>query len=186
MTSKISTQWYSLHVLSGQEQKVKESIEKRRILEEVSDIVHASVIPTEQVEEIKKGKRTTTSRKLFPGYVFVNMELYDDDQKLNERAWYFIQNTPGVIGFADGNKPIPMPPSEVEGMLSQMKDREDKILPKVIFERGETLNINDGPFKGLTGVVDEVDVDRGKLKVSVSIFGRSTPVELEFWQVEKA
>lgn len=179
-------QWYSLHVLSGQEQKVKDSIEKRRVLEEVTDVVHAAVIPTEQVEEIKKGKRTTTSRKLFPGYVFVNVDLYDDSQKLVEKSWYFLQNTPGVIGFADGDKPIPMPPSEVEGMLSQMKDREDKVLPKIVYESGETLNINDGPFKGLTGVVDEIDLDRGKLKVSVSIFGRSTPVELEFWQVEKA
>jgi transcriptional antiterminator NusG len=103
-TENKCTQWYSLHVLSGQEQKVKESIEKRRVLEEVTDVIHAAVIPTEQVEEIKKGKRTTTSRKLFPGYVFVNVDLYDDQHKLVEKSWYFLQNTPGVIGFASRSR----------------------------------------------------------------------------------
>ena len=180
------SQWYVLHCLPGQEQKVMDSIEKRKVREEVADLIHQVLIPTERVEEVKRGKRATTTRKFYPGYILINMDLLDEKGQLIDRAWYFIRDTPGVIGFVGGDRPIPLRKEEVESIMSQIQDREDKIVPKVNFECGETLNVNDGPFKGMTGVVEEVDQEKGKLKVSVSIFGRSTPVELEFWQVEKA
>ncbi|MBI4027720.1 MAG: transcription termination/antitermination factor NusG [Verrucomicrobia bacterium] len=186
MASNSSSQWYVLHCLPGQEQKVLESIEKRKVREEVTDLIHQVLIPTERVEEVKRGKRATTTRKFFPGYLIVNMDLLDEKNQLNDRSWYFIRDTPGIIGFVGGERPIPLRKEEVESIMNQIHDREDKVVPKVNFEMGESLNVNDGPFKGMTGVVEEVDQVRGKLKVSVSIFGRSTPVELEFWQVEKA
>lgn len=181
-----SSQWYVLHCLPGQEQKVVDSIEKRKIREEVSDLIHRVLIPTERVEEVKRGKRATTTRKFYPGYILINMDLLDDKSQLIDRSWYFIRETPGVLKFVGGDRPIPLRKDEVESILSQIHDREDKVVPKVNFEQGESLNVNDGPFKGMTGVVEDVDQEKGKLKVSVSIFGRSTPVELEFWQVEKA
>lgn len=163
-----------------------DSIEKRKVREEVTDLIHQVLIPTERVEEVKRGKRATTTRKFFPGYILINMDLLDEKNQLIDRSWYFIRDTPGIIGFVGGERPIPLRKEEIDSILSQMQDREDKVVPKVNFDRGETLNVNDGPFKGMTGVVEEVDQEKGKLKVSVSIFGRSTPVELEFWQVEKA
>ncbi|MDD2708592.1 MAG: transcription termination/antitermination protein NusG [Verrucomicrobiae bacterium] len=185
MSDKQTTQWYVLHCLPGQEQKVMDSIEKRKSREEVTDLIHRVLIPTERVEEVKRGKRATTTRKFYPGYLIVNMDLLDENNQLIDRSWYFIRDTPGVIGFVGGEKPIPLRKEEVDSILAQIQDREDRVVPKINFGSGETLNINDGPFKGMQGVVEEVDQERGKLKVSVSIFGRSTPVELEFWQVEK-
>ena len=186
MTTTISSQWYVLHCLPGQEQKVLDSIEKRKVREEVADVIHQVLIPTERVEEVKHGKRATTTRKFYPGYILINMDLMDEKSQLIERSWYFIRETPGVISFVGGERPIPLRKEEVDSILAQIHEREDKVVPKMHFDLGETLNINDGPFKGMTGVVEEVDQEKGKLKVSVSIFGRSTPVELEFWQVEKA
>ncbi len=185
MAETRSSQWYVLHCLPGQEQKVLDSIEKRKAREEVTDLIHQVLIPTERVEEVKRGKRATTTRKFYPGYIIINMDLLDDQNQLISRSWYFIRETPGVIGFVGGEKPIPLRPDEVEGILAQIHDREDKVVPKVNFEIGEILNVNDGPFKGMQGAVEEVEQEKGKLKVAVSIFGRSTPVELEFWQVEK-
>lgn len=179
-------QWFVLHTLSGQEQKVKSSIEKRMQQEEVSDLIRQVLIPTEKVAEVKRGKRTTSVRKFFPGYILVNMKLLDENNQLIERAWYFIRNTPGVIGFVGGERPVPLKPHEVETILAQIEERQEKVVPKVMFEPGETVKVNDGPFQNLTGVIEEVDPARGKLKISVSIFGRSTPVELEYWQVERA
>ncbi len=179
-------QWYVVHVLSGQENKVQENIRRRIKTEEMGDIVFEVLVPTERVSEIKRGKKTETTRKLLPGYLIVNMHLFDDDQKLVERAWYFIKETTGVIGFAGTkDKPTPMRPNEVENILAQMRDREDKVKPKLSFEVGETVKVADGPFQNQNGVVEEIDPDRGKLRVSVTIFGRATPVELEYWQVER-
>lgn len=186
MPPSATSQWYVLHCLPGHEQKVLESIEKRKVREEVTDLIHQVLIPTERVEEVKRGKRATTTRKFFPGYILINMDLMDEKSQLNDRSWYFIRETPGILKFVGGDRPIPLKKEEVDSILAQIHDREDKVVPKVSFDRGETLNVNDGPFKGMTGIVEEVDHERGKLKVSVSIFGRSTPVELEFWQVEKA
>lgn len=180
-------QWYVVHVLSGQEQKVQENIFRRVKTEEMSDVIFDVLIPTERVQEIKRGKKTETTRKFFPGYLIINMHLLTDDNQLVERTWYFIRETTGVIGFA-GNKdsPIPMRKKEVDSMLAQMKEREDTVKPKISFEVGDKVKVADGPFQNQNGVVEEIDPERGKLRVSVSIFGRDTPVELEYWQVERA
>ena len=180
-------QWYVVHVLSGQEQKVHDNLVKRIKTEEMSELVFEVLVPTERVSEIKRGKKTETTRKFFPGYLIVNMHLLDENNQLMDRTWYFVRETPGVIGFAGTkDRPIPMRDSEVQSMLSQVREREDKVKPKVSFEVGETVKVADGPFQNQSGVVEEIDPDRGKLLVSVSIFGRSTPVELEYWQVERS
>ena len=179
-------QWYVVHVLSGQENKVRENIEKRVKTEEMSDVVFEVLVPTERVSEIKRGKKSETTRKFCPGYLIVNMHLLDEENQLIGRTWYFIRETPGVIGFAGTkDRPIPMRQSEVDNMLAQMREREEKVKPKVSFEVGETVKVADGPFQNQSGVVEEIDPERGKLRVSVTIFGRATPVELEYWQVER-
>lgn len=178
-------QWFVLHTLSGQENKVKESIARRMKMEEVEDLMGEVLIPTEQVSEVKHGKRTTTTRKFYPGYVLINMALYDEAKTLVDRTWYFIQDIPGIIGFADGDHPVPLRDEEVNSILNQIEEKKEKVKPKIEFEAGETVKINDGPFQNFNGVIDEIDPERGRLKVSVSIFGRSAPVELEYWQVER-
>jgi len=179
-------EWFVIHTLTGQEMKVRESIMKRLKQEEVSDYVDEVVIPTEKVSEVKKGVRSTTTRKFFPGYVLVHMALYGEDKKLEEKSWNFIRETPGIIGFIGGEKPVSLRPEEVEMILNQAEEKKEKVKPKVVFEPGETVKITDGPFLNFSGVVEEVDPERGKLKVSVAIFGRSAPVELEYWQVERS
>lgn len=179
-------EWFVLQTLSGQENKAKENMERRLKLEEVEDLVQEILIPTEKVSEVKQGKKTTTTRKFFPGYLLMNMELYDDERKLVEKCWYFAQATPGIIGFVGGDRPVPLRQSEVDTILNQIEEKKEKVKPKISFEPGETVKITDGPFVSFSGVIEEVDPERGKLKVSVSIFGRSAPVELEYWQVERA
>ena len=178
-------QWFTVHVLSGQEENVKRYMMSLIKSQELSDDVHEVVIPTERVSEVKRGKKTEVERKLYPGYIFVQMNLLDEEKKLNEPCWYFVKETPGVIGFADGDHPIPMRDKEVEGMLSQMREKEEKVVPKVLFELNDTVRVGDGPFEGQEGQIEEIDEERGRVRVAVSIFGRSTPVELEYWQVEK-
>lgn len=179
-------QWFVLHTLSGQEGKVRESIERRAKLEELTDLIGEVLIPTEKVSEVKRGKKTTTTRKFYPGYALINICLYDDNKQLHDKTWYFMQETPGIIGFIGGGRPVPLRPEEVASIIQQIEEKKEKVKPKVSFVAGETVKINDGPFLNFNGVIDEVDPERGKLKVSVSIFGRSAPVELEYWQVEKA
>jgi transcriptional antiterminator NusG len=178
-------EWFVLHTLTGQEHRVRESIMIRRKQEEMEEYLDDVLVPTEKVSEVKKGVRSTSTRKFFPGYVLVNMVLYDDARSLWDKGWYFIRETPGIIGFLGGEKPVPLPESEVNVILNQVEEKKEKIKPKVVFEPGETVKINDGPFLNFSGVVEEVDPQRGKLKVSVAIFGRSAPVELEYWQVER-
>ncbi len=178
-------QWYALHVLSGQEKKVKESLERRAKTEEMGDLIREVVIPTERVSEVKRGKKIESERKLHPGYVYVNMYLRDEEKKLVERTWYFVRETTGVIGFADGDKPQPIRADEVETMLGQMREREEKVLPKVAFSVGDKVKVGDGPFQNQEGLIEAVDMERGKLKVSVNMFGRSTSLEVEYWQVDK-
>ena len=179
-------QWFVLHTLAGQEHKVKDNLEKRVKIEEMQDLVFDVLIPTEKVSEVKRGKKTTTTRKFFPGYVLIHMKLLDDEKRLIERAWYFIRDTQGVIGFVGGERPVPLKEHEVESILAQIEEKKEKVKPKIQFEVGETVKVNDGPFQNFTGVIEEMDPDRGKLKIAVAIFGRSTPVELEYWQVERA
>ena len=180
-------QWFVVHVLSGQEQKIHDNIVKRIKTEEIGDLVYRVLIPTERVQEIKRGKKTESTRKFFPGYIIINMHLLDENDKLIDKTWYFIKETNGVIGFAGAkDHPIPMRLKEVNGMIAQMKEREENVTQKIIFEVGDKVKVSDGPFQNQQGVVEEVDPERGKLRVSVTIFGRETPVELEYWQVEKA
>lgn len=179
-------EWFVIHTLTGQEMKVRESIMKRLKQEEMADYIDDVIIPTEKVSEVKKGVRSTTTRKFFPGYVLVHMALYGADRMLAEKSWTFIRETPGIIGFIGGEKPVSLRPDEVEMILHQAEEKKEKVKPKVVFEPGETVKITDGPFLNFSGVVEEVDPERGKLKVSVAIFGRSAPVELEYWQVERA
>jgi transcription termination/antitermination protein NusG len=181
-------QWYVVHVLSGQESKVRDNMEKRITTEEMSDVVFEVLVPTERVAEVKKGKRSESKRKFYPGYIIANMHLLEENGKLVDRTWYFIKETPGVINFA-GTKnslPIPMREKEVQQMLAQIREREDSVKPKIEFEVGDTVKVADGPFESQSGTVEEIDPERGKLRFAVSIFGRSTPVELEYWQVERA
>ncbi len=179
-------QWFVLHTLSGQENRVKESIERRTRIEEMQDLVGEVLIPTEKVTETRSNRRTTVVRKFFPGYVLVNIALYDPERNIVDRSWYFAQETPGIIGFVGGDRPVPLRPEEVEIILRQVEEKKDKVRPKVAFEPGETVTITDGPFQNFQGTVEEMDAEHGKLKVSVSIFGRTAPVELEYSQVERA
>ena len=180
-------QWYVVHVLSGQEGRVRERILRQREAEEMGDYIFEVLVPTEMVSEIRRGKKTSTKRKFFPGYIIVNMNLLTPDNQLVEKTWYFIKEMEGVIGFAGTkDRPIPMRQSEVEGMLSQIKEREESVRPAITFEVGDTVKVADGPFQSQNGIVEEIDPERGKLRVAVTIFGRSTPVELEYWQVERA
>jgi transcriptional antiterminator NusG len=139
----------------------------------------------EKVAEVRSGKKTVSTRKLYPGYVFVDMSLLDDNNRVIEKPWYFIRDTPGIIGFVGGDRPAPTSPDEIATIKAQISESEDTERPKVHFDVGETIKINDGPFLNFSGVIEEIEPERGKLKVTVNIFGRNTPVELEYWQVEK-
>lgn len=178
-------QWFALHTLSGQENKVKTYIEKFRKAEELEDHIFEVLLPTEVVSEVKAGKKSTKTRKLYPGYVFINMKLYDEAGKLINRPWYFVKETTGVIGFVGGESPAPLRQAEIDEIRARIEAASGKEVPKVSYEVGEEVKITDGAFANLTGRIDEIDPDRGKLKISVSIFGRFTPVELEYWQVQR-
>ena len=178
-------QWFIIQTLSGQENKVKDSIEKRVKTDEMQDFVKEVLVPMEKVVEVRNQKKTVSSRKLWPGYVFVDMVLLDENGKIIEKPWYFIKETQGVIGFVGGEPPVPTPTEEVEQIKNQISQSEETEKPKVNFEVGETIKINNGPFLNFSGVIEEIDPERGKLKVTVNIFGRNTPVELEYWQVDE-
>jgi len=186
MGAAMTKQWFVLHTLTGQEQKVKRSIEARAKIDEMSDFIGEVVIPTEKVSDVKNGVKKTVTRKFFPGYVFISLALYDESKTMLEPTWRFLKETPGVIGFIRGKHPMPLSATEVDAIVNQVAEKKEKVKPKVQFEPGETVKIIDGPFMSFNGTVDEVDPDRGKLKVSVAIFGRTAPVELEYWQVERA
>lgn len=180
-------QWYVMHVLSGQEGRVKERITRKIETEELGSSIFQVLVPTELVSEVRNGKKTETKKKFFPGYVLVNMDLLHPDGSLNKDLWYFMLQTDGVIGFVGTReKPVPMKEKEVEAMLFQIQERSDNSRPKIQFEVGDTVRVAEGPFQNQEGIIEEIDPERGKLRVSVSIFGRSTPVDLEYWQVEKA
>ena len=180
----MANQWFIIQTLSGQEHKVKESIEKRVKTDEMQDFVREVLVPMEKVVEVRNQKKTVSNRKLWPGYVFVDMVLLDEERRVIEKPWYFIRETQGVIGFLS-DPPQPTPSDEVEAIKAQISASEETEKPKVNFDVGETIKINNGPFLNFSGVIEEIDPERGKLKVTVNIFGRNTPVELEYWQVEK-
>ena len=182
----MQSQWFAIHTLSGQELKVRDNIEKRLKTEEMQEFIKEVLVPMEKVVEVRNQKKTVTNRKLHPGYVYIDMVLLDENRRLLDRPWYFIRETPGIIGFVGGERPVPVGRDEIEVIKAQVTESEDTEKPKVNFEVGETIKINDGPFLNFSGVIEEIDPARGKLKVTVNIFGRNTPVELEYWQVEKA
>lgn len=185
-STSTGTQWFALHTLSGQENKVKKYIEKFRKAEELDDFIVDVLLPTEVVSEVKGGKKSTKVRKLYPGYVFIHMKLFDENKQVIIKPFYFVKDAAGVIGFVGGDRPAPLRQTEIDEIKARIEAASGKEIPKVTFEVGEEVKITDGAFANLTGRVDEVDPARGKLKISVSIFGRFTPVELEYWQVQRA
>ena len=181
----MASEWYTIQTLSGQEQKAEKSLHKRIAEEEMSEYINEVLVPMEKVVEVRGGKKTVTQRKLYPGYIFIDMQLYDEEQRLLAPPWDFIRNTQGIIGFLGGERPISTPAADIDDIKEQVADSEETEKPKVNFETGEEVKINDGPFQNYNGAVEEIDAESGKLKVTIDIFGRSTPVELEYWQVEK-
>ncbi len=178
-------QWFVVQALSGHEMKVKGSIDKRIELEDLSELIFEVLIPIERVTEVKLGKKTTANRKFFPGYILINSKLYNADHTVNDKVWAFINETPSVIGFVGGEKPVPLNEEEVNDILEQLNRGEARVKPRIEFDIGETVKIKDGAFENFEGKIENIDPGRGKLKLSVSIFGRYTPVEVEYWQVER-
>jgi transcriptional antiterminator NusG len=175
----MAMQWYIIHTYSGFEKKVKESLESRVAAFGLQDKIGQVLIPTEDVVEVRGGKKVVSPRMFYPGYVLVEMEMDD-------YTWHVVRSTPRVTGFVGtGQTPTPLSDEEVQNILYRAATPSDRPKPKLVFERNEQVKIVDGPFANFTGVVEEVNSDRSTLKVSVTIFGRATPVELDFGQVEK-
>jgi transcriptional antiterminator NusG len=175
----MSMQWYIIHTYSGFEKKVKESLESRVAAFNLQDKIGRVLIPTEDVVEVRGGKKTVASRMSYPGYVLVEMDL-------DENSWHIVRNTPRVTGFVgSATAPPPLSEAEVDAIINRVHTPIDRPKPKVVFERNEQVRIVDGPFANFNGTVEEIDSDHSRLKVSVTIFGRSTPVELDFASVEK-
>jgi len=176
----MAKKWYVVHTYSGSEQKAKAALEERVKAIGKEMFFGEVLVPAEKVKELVKGKPKISSRKFFPGYILVNMEL-------NDETWHLVKSTPKVTGFVGGaTEPAPVPDEEVAGIAHQMEEGAVRPKPKMQFETGESVKVIDGPFQDFNGVVEEVRPEKGKLKVLISIFGRSTPVELDFVQVEKA
>lgn len=175
----MAKQWYVVHTLTGQEDRVRTSIQKVIDSGKLGESVAQVLVPMEKVSEVREGKKKISERRVFPGYVMIQMELNDD-------TWYIIKSTPGVSGFVgSGARPVALAEEEVQQILQASQEKMEKPTPKVIFDKGEAVRINEGPFTNFNGVVEEIHPEKGKLKVTVTIFGRATPVELEYWQVEK-
>lgn len=177
----MAKRWYVVHAYSGYEKKVASALKERIERFEMQDVFGEVLVPTEEVVEMRAGQKRKSERKFFPGYVLVQMELNDD-------TWHLVKDTPRVMGFIGGkaDKPAPITEKEAEAILQRVDDSTEKPKPKTIFEPGEMVRVVDGPFNDFNGVVEGVDYDKNRLQVAVLIFGRSTPVELEFTQVEKA
>ena len=172
-------QWYVVHTYSGFENKVAAAIESRAKIFGLSDLIGRVVVPNEKVREIRKSKKIETEQKFFPGYLLVEMELTDD-------TWHLVRSTPKVTGFVgSGSKPVALPAEEVEGILRQMEEGAEKPKLKSTFQKGDKVRVIEGPFVIFQGAIDDLNPERGKLKVMVAIFGRLTPVELEYYQVER-
>jgi len=179
MSGTVQRNWYIVHTYSGFENKVKESLLQRVQAYGLQAEIGEVLIPTEDIVEKRAGREVKTARRFFPGYILVEMNMSDN-------AWHVVKNTPKVTGFVGaGTKPTPLTKEEVDHILEQVKSAAEKPKPKYTFEKGDHVRINEGPFTSFNGVVDEVNLDRNTLKVMVTIFGRATPVELDFLQVEK-
>ncbi|MFO8155345.1 MAG: transcription termination/antitermination protein NusG [Pseudomonadota bacterium] len=176
----MTMRWYVVHAYSGFENQVKKSLNERIQRYGMEDSFGDILVPTEEVVEMREGQKRKSERKFFPGYVLVQMEM-------NDETWHLIKEVPRVLGFIGGrpDRPAPISEREAESILSRIQEGSDRPRPKVLFEAGEAVRITDGPFTDFEGTVEEVDYDKSRLRVSVRIFGRSTPVDLEFSQVEK-
>ena len=175
----MTSRWYAVHAYSNFERKVAESIREQAKQRGLSPLFEEILVPTEKVVEVRRGRKVDAERKFFPGYVLVKMEMTDE-------AYHLIKNTPKVTGFlGSDNKPMPLSDAEAERIIHQVQEGIERPKPSVSFEVGEQVRVSDGPFASFNGTVEEVDEGRSRLKVAVSIFGRATPVELEFGQVEK-
>jgi transcriptional antiterminator NusG len=177
----MAKRWYVVHTYSQFEKSVHRALQERIVREGMEDLFGQILVPVEEVVELKSGQKSISERKFFPGYVLVEMEMTDE-------SWHLVKNTPKVTGFLGGSamKPTPISQKEVDNIMSQMQAGVEKPRPKVLFEVGEAVRVKEGPFTDFHGMVEDVNYDKSKLRVAVTIFGRSTPVELNFGQVEKA
>jgi len=176
----MTTRWYIIHAYSGFEKKVAEAIREQARVQQMEDLFEEVMVPTEEVVELRRGQKVSTERKFFPGYVLAKMEMTD-------QSYHLVKNVPKVTGFLGAaNKPIPISEAEAQRILQQVQEGIERPKPTISFEIGEEVRVCDGPFESFNGMVEEIDEERSRLKVSVSIFGRATPVELEYTQVEKA
>jgi transcriptional antiterminator NusG len=175
----MTKRWYVLHVYSGFEKKIASQIKEQAELKGLAETIGDVVVPVEEVTEVRRAQKVNTERKFFPGYVLIHMDLTDE-------TWHLVKDVPKVTGFlGNKNKPSPISDAEAERIMKQAQEGTEHRRPAIIFEIGEQVRVADGPFTSFMGVIEEVDEDKGRLKVSVSIFGRSTPVDLEYGQVEK-
>lgn len=175
----MAARWYVIHVYSGFEKKVAQSIEEQAHQAGMADKIEQVLVPSEEVVEVRRGAKVSSDRKFFPGYVLVKMDMTDE-------SWHLVKNTPKVSGFLGSQqRPVPITEREAQRILNQVQEGVDRPKPSVVYEVGENVRVIDGPFSSFSGMIEEVDEERARVKVSVSIFGRATPVELEYSQIEK-